>query len=107
MLVNVINEFSLDFVMPISLVDSNMLLCQDMDGLIKNKFWFRVDLFDHGDYHTNTLKQTNFTQSRQKDNVKRVYKQLHIWQILLGDVTVHPTFDKGLITLCQEYMSVK
>lgn len=36
-----------------------------------------------------------------------MYKQLHIWQILLGDATVHPTFNKGLITLCQEYMSVK
>ena len=55
MLVNIINEFSVDFIMPVSYVDHNMKLCQEMDALLKEKFWFRVDLFDHGEYQTNTL----------------------------------------------------
>jgi len=46
LLVNVINESSLDFVLPISKVDEGMLRCQDQDAIIKQKFWFRVDLFD-------------------------------------------------------------
>ena len=64
MLVNVINEFSLDFIVPISKVDQNMLICQNMDALLKDKFWFRVDLFDHeGDYTKNNLQKTNFKKS--------------------------------------------
>lgn len=47
MLVNIINEFSLDFMLPISYVDQNMVLCQDQDALLNQKFWFRVDLFDN------------------------------------------------------------
>lgn len=63
MLVNVINEFSLDWILPISKVDQNMLLCQNMDALLKDKFWFRVDLFEHGDYTRSNLQKSNFKKS--------------------------------------------
>lgn len=35
MLINIINDFSLDFVMPINMVDESMRRCQDQDGLLK------------------------------------------------------------------------
>jgi glutamate--cysteine ligase catalytic subunit len=34
MIANLINQFSLDFTLPISLVDENMLRCQEQDGIL-------------------------------------------------------------------------
>ena len=31
---------------------------------------------------------------------------MYVWQILEGDTSVHPTFNKGLIKICEEYMEV-
>jgi len=62
--VNIINEFSLDFIVPISKVDEGMLRCQDQDAIIKQKFWFRVDLFDSKlDYSTNQLSENDYLRS--------------------------------------------
>lgn len=33
-------------------------------------------------------------------------KKLHVWQILEGDVNEHPSFNRGLISLCEEYMRI-
>ena len=80
MLVNIINEFSLDFIMPISLVDQNMLECQVMDALLTSKFWFRVDLFDHGVYTRNDLAENKFAKSSAtKTTALRELRQLYIW----------------------------
>ena len=110
LMINVINEFALDFIMPISLVDESMLTCQGMDALTQAKFWWRVDLFDdpQRDYKINILEQTNFTRSVENSpkSSKKVEK-VFIWQILEGDPSVHPTFTKGLIHLAQEYMAKK
>lgn len=46
MIANIINEFSIDFIMPISKVDANMETCHGENALTDAKFWFRVDLFD-------------------------------------------------------------
>jgi hypothetical protein len=35
MMANIINTFSLDFILPISYVDINMLNCQDLDAVLK------------------------------------------------------------------------
>jgi glutamate--cysteine ligase catalytic subunit len=35
MIVNIINEFALDFIIPISKVDEGMLRCQEKDALIE------------------------------------------------------------------------
>ena len=110
LLVNFINESSLDFVLPISKVDEGMLRCQDQDAIIKQKFWFRVDLFDdQKDYMKNQLVETNFLKSSDttRSPEQRIVKELYIWQILEGDPTVHPTFTKGLTKLFQEYMTIK
>ncbi len=35
-----------------------------MDALLTSKFWFRVDLFDHGVYTMNELAENKFTRSK-------------------------------------------
>lgn len=81
MIVNIINEFSIDFVLPISKVDESMRLCQNQDALLKEKIWFRVDLFDHKqDYKMSKLKESDFKKSRvNSTSSSRVYKQLYLW----------------------------
>ena len=77
MIVNIINEFSLDFIIPISQVDDGMLKCQEQDALINQKFWFRVDLFDgKEDYKTNKLLENDFLRSRdsKKSETERIMK---------------------------------
>lgn len=109
-MINLINEFALDFIIPISRVDEGMLACQGMDALLKAKFWWRVDLFDDAqrDYTTNILEQTDFTRSvAESPKQPKKVEKLYIWQILEGDPSVHPTFTKGLINLAQEYMAKK
>ena len=49
MIANLINEFSIDFILPISRVDENMEDCQLQDALLEQKFWFRVDIFDQNE----------------------------------------------------------
>lgn len=66
MIANIINEFSLDFIMPISKVDENMETCHGQNALIEAKFWFRVDLFDQNkgeNYFENVLKESKYVKS--------------------------------------------
>lgn len=113
MIANLINEFSLDFIIPISMVDRNMDTVHLQNALLEQKYWFRVDLFDQNegsDYKTNNLEASHFLKSnttKTQDPKKRVIKECYIWQILEGDASLHPTFTKGLISLCQEYMEIK
>jgi len=57
MVVNLVNTFSLDFMLPISMSDENMLVAQKQDAIYKERFWWRTDLFSRGDnYQENTLE---------------------------------------------------
>ena len=67
LIVNIINEFSIDFIIPISKVDEGMLRCQDEDAIFTQKFWFRVDLFDGGEYKLNSLADSDFTKSLENE----------------------------------------
>lgn len=113
MIANLINEFSLDFIIPISMVDRNMETVHLENALLEQKFWFRVDLFDQNaesELFTNTLEATHFLKSnttKQTDPKARVIKECYIWQVLEGDTSLHPTFNRGLIYLCNKYMEVK
>lgn len=50
LIVNVINHFDVNFIMPISKVDENMNLAHKRDAILNQKFWFNV----------NSIKQSNF-----------------------------------------------
>jgi glutamate--cysteine ligase catalytic subunit len=62
LIVNVINNFDVDFIMPISLVDINMDRAHKRDGLLTEKFWFKTSNIKEN-YRKNNLSETNFTRS--------------------------------------------
>lgn len=121
MVANIINEFDLDFVIPISLVDENMKRAHLQDAVTSTKFWFKTDAlpkfgsFANSDLQESDFKQSNKNYSREEklgkpsvgaaNDEKHLYKELFIWQILEGDKNAG--LPVGLIQLCEEYMAKK
>lgn len=50
LIVNVINHFDVDFIMPVTKVDENMERAHRRDAILNTKFWF----------NTNSIKASNF-----------------------------------------------
>ena len=48
MIANLVNDFDLDFIMPISLVDENMERAHARNGILERKFWFKTSIFPEG-----------------------------------------------------------
>ena len=118
MLANIINEFDLDIIVPITMVDENMKRAHARDAASQAKFWWKVPRADQADAlpRQNDLTQTQFLLSnstvtgdkkrnstKQNDEADR-YKELYIWQILEGDASVG--MPVGIITFCEQYMDM-
>lgn len=50
MIINVINNFDVDFIMPISLIDQNMMTAHTRDAVYKEKFWFKTSIVKSDNY---------------------------------------------------------
>jgi glutamate--cysteine ligase catalytic subunit len=50
MIVNVANNFDVNFMMPISLIDENMERAHKRDGLVFQKFWWKVSNLSSSDF---------------------------------------------------------
>ena len=78
MLVNLINEFDLDFIMPISLVDINMDRAHMKNAVVNQKFWFKTSIFPEGpeaDYTKSTLELHDFVRSKNTSPNRLKHKE--------------------------------
>lgn len=113
LIVDVINNFDVDFIMPISLIDENMERAHKRDGLLTEKFWFKTSNVK-GNYRTSTLSETNFIRSHPDDSEvsssdshsgeaqePETYHELYIHEILEGKASIN---FKGIYPLVEEYM---
>ena len=68
MIANLINDFDLDFIIPITLVDENMKRAHMRNALVEQKFWFKTSIYPDGDensdYQHNDLEKTDFVRSK-------------------------------------------
>lgn len=55
LIVNMINHYDVDFIIPITLADENMKRAHYRDAILDQKFWF----------NTNSIKKSNFTQGKK------------------------------------------
>jgi len=56
MIVNIINNFDVDFIMPISKIDENMDRAHKRDSILEDKFWFKTNLIRNNEtYKTSKL----------------------------------------------------
>lgn len=70
MLTNVINNFDVDFIVPISKVDENMERAHAVDGILTQRFWVKTKgcLPKSGEIEESTLlEESDFIQSREED----------------------------------------
>ncbi|CAI2167497.1 15006_t:CDS:10 [Funneliformis geosporum] len=113
LLTRVILSYGLNFYIPISKVDENMLIAHKRDAVLNDKFWFRKNLFENEinnginreslnadgsseEHHTNTQQPNGDTPTSIEDE----YEQMSINEIINGDGDKFP----GLIILIFRYL---
>lgn len=67
MLNNVINNFDIDFITPISKVDENFERAHSVDGLVSEKFWVKTKgslKCPIDELELNCLQETDFLKSK-------------------------------------------
>ncbi len=99
---NVINNFDLDFLMPISKIDENMERAHLKDAASEQKFWFKINILPTGKcYKYTNLEQSDYLYSnkigqKHTDKVETplypdciydeknhfIIGELYIWEIL-------------------------
>jgi glutamate--cysteine ligase catalytic subunit len=121
MIVNVINNFDVDFAMPISMIDENMDRSHKVDGLLNQKFWFKTNVA-RGSYKKNDLKENDFIRSHNNasdtlssssidsENDPEIevesdsIQELYVHEILSGKPEIG---FKGIYPLIEEFMAEK
>ena len=68
MITNVINHFDVDFMMPISKIDENMDRAHARDGILYQKFWWKIQNIHTSAYETTNLKESDYTYSHETSN---------------------------------------
>jgi len=64
LIVNVINHFDVDFIMPVTMCDINMKRAHHRDALIKEKFWFKTNCVRRENFHqADELQKSDYQKS--------------------------------------------
>ena len=82
---NIVNNYDVDFILPISLVDSNMDKAHIIDSAVDQKFYFNINSIRSTDPSQCSLKSTDFLKSNNNSQkCEPVYEELYLWEILEG-----------------------
>mmetsp|Transcript_47883 Transcript_47883/g.35096 ORF Transcript_47883/g.35096 Transcript_47883/m.35096 type:complete len:87 (+) Transcript_47883:1377-1637(+) len=85
MITNILNEFDVDFFMPISMIDANMDRAHARDGLLTQKFFWKTSGLNSQSFDKNNLKDTNFLASNSNESDQPdTFHELYISEILEG-----------------------
>ena len=108
LIVNVINHFDVDFIMPVSLVDENMKRAHMRDAILNQKFWFKTNSIKQSigaesDIQT-ILEEHDYKKSNESDKKADppTYEELYIHEILCGKAS---SSFAGLLPLIRHFMS--
>jgi glutamate--cysteine ligase catalytic subunit len=109
MIQNLINNFDVDFIMPITEIDQNMSKAYLRDAVLEQKFRVKTSILPHGKesaYQKNELQENNFHKSKTEEvkQVEETYDDLYLHEILAGKPE---TGYVGLLPLMYEFMKVK
>ncbi len=85
MILNVINEYDVNFIMPISKIDENMDRAHLRKALLSQKFWFRTDILGKN-FKNSILQDSDYLKSNDTSNPlsEGVFEELYIHEILEG-----------------------
>ncbi|CAG8451283.1 2456_t:CDS:10 [Ambispora gerdemannii] len=105
LLTRVIMIMRSNFYIPITKVDENMRRAHKRDAVLKEKFWFRKQLFDHNDSSTSSNGVNGTTEVNgytSHSTVVNEYTEMTINEIINGNGTEFP----GLISLINNYLDL-
>ena len=104
LLVNIINHFDLNFMVPISTVDANMDKAHKRNAITEQLFEVRTNIVGDGEkYKSNLLQESNYLKSSDSGDVGETTALLTLTQILEGEGSINY---KGIIPLMEEYMTM-
>lgn len=99
----VILSYKLNFYLPISKVDENMKVAHHRDGIMKEKFWFRTNVFrDEAEFPGAENVQQPTVETPLKTPTDDDYKKLSINEIING--TSDGNGFPGLIPIVRQYL---
>lgn len=83
LIVDVLNTFNINFLLPIELVDENMRRAHQRNSLLNLKFWFRQFKLDDVTYQKSDLLETDYTKSDKHfspaESSEEKFIELYIW----------------------------
>ena len=91
LIVNVINHFDVDFIMPVTMVDQNMDRAHKRDAILNTKFWFKTNSIKSSNFEFDVdvqqvLENNDYLRSNEEQNESEepIYEELYIHEILNG-----------------------
>jgi glutamate--cysteine ligase catalytic subunit len=106
LIVNVINHFEVDFIIPISKADQNMQRAHFRDAILNQKFWVKLNCVNNLDsIHENSPEKSDFLGFQsEKGREEDRYAELSIYEILSGSSEHNYP---GLVPLIYKFMEVE
>ena len=103
-MVNVINYYNVDFILPISKIDENIEAGLKCNAAVNGLYWNKLHL--NKQYRPNALRTTGFLKSdeNQEQDVKHEYRKMKISDILAGYVGEDGFSFPGYLPLIRNYM---
>jgi glutamate--cysteine ligase catalytic subunit len=103
LIVNVINHFDVNFIIPITLADENMKRAHYRDGILKEKFWFNTASIKNF-IPLKDIEKYNYLKSSNDSYVEPIYEELFIHEIFGGKKESN---FPGIYSLIKEFMQLK
>lgn len=106
LLVNVINHFAVDFIIPITKVDENMKRSHFRDAVLSQKFWVNLNCVNNLEsVQATDHSQTDFLGSREANlNGEDQYAELSVYEIFAGSTEYNYP---GLYSLIYKFMEAE
>lgn len=103
LMVDVINFFNLNFIIPVSKSDENMDRAHQRDAILNQKFWFNKNFVQADNYWESKLHETDFLKSGDQVRAPE-YEEFTILEILTGrEGTDFP----GIRPMITKFMEIK
>jgi len=103
LIVNCLNHFNLNSIIPITLADENMRRAHKRDAIINEKFWFNASFIQDENCTFSYLEKTDFLSSAPSEDKKKPpkYEEFYIYEILNGK---EDSDFKGLMPVIRAFM---
>jgi glutamate--cysteine ligase catalytic subunit len=102
LIVNVINHFDVNFIIPITLADENMKRAHYRDAILNQKFWFNINSIKNFS-PLKDIEKYDYLKSSNEIYVEPKYEELFVHEIFGGKQELN---FPGIYSLIKEFMKL-